>query len=292
MALVEPRGPYTKMTLESQINGSLANTDSSLAFKILLERRLDCAFSAQVNYHAQGFTHWRLDLLEMEIPPAKAVPNGDWGVCVKTDPLLPDPGTTQKAIGYKPSVVGPLKNKLVFRFKPADRSFKYRKDVVSTTDDRLESYGDMFIFSELADAAYTAGLPYFRKIKVTFATQNPFDIGSDSKFITGLQNVVGSKPVLEIAKAVKNMAFHKAAEEKKDPLTMPYWIVKSSNSQGYYTRVWGTVDMIPAQESALLDTVLSPNDVVIAAHYPNSWGTKGLYQDSVRIETDNNNNSK
>lgn len=167
------------MSIEGPVNGSLAATEVT-NFKLLMTLRLDVTCNEQLYHHSRAFTYWRWDDSLFEVEPSKAVPDGDWGLCHKQDVLLPAPSTTAKCLALKPSKMLEMKEKVSLSVRPADKGWKYCRDVVSTTDDRLETYGILYVFNELAGAVITyPGILYLRKLKVQFAVSRDISPTSD-----------------------------------------------------------------------------------------------------------------
>jgi len=197
MSIPKPKGPYVNAAWNGPINGSLSSIDNS-SFKKLLTIQLNTAFNASLYHHGRGYLYWRLEEVTVEIQPAKAVPDGNWGLCFKQDVALPDPATTAECEPYTPSKLVELKQVIKIKFRPSDKGFKYCRDVTTTTEDRLEGYGTMIVWSELAGAAITnPGLIFLKGLKVQFASPRPIASTSVEKPLTVLSaKVVQDTPMI------------------------------------------------------------------------------------------------
>jgi len=153
-------GKSTVIRGKGPLTGSLTNTSAGGAF-VLTRFEIDTNLSTSWIQLGQTFTRWRIKSLTFHFATLKgSTTEGTVGICVLTDPLETSPGTTSTALGMQYSKIGNIHQNLSLRFKPLNKGWMFTRDVVGTTDDRLEMPGDVVYFTENTTAAYIPGVPW------------------------------------------------------------------------------------------------------------------------------------
>ncbi len=141
----------------AQCSGAIANTNAGGLFQ-LTKYQVDTTLCTVWTTLGQTFAKWRIRKLKFTYIPIKgSTTEGVLGILYLPDPNSTAPTTIATCLTAQDSVMDSIWHKMSLDVKTLIREWLFTRDGVATTDDRLELFGNAYVFSESTTASYVPG---------------------------------------------------------------------------------------------------------------------------------------
>lgn len=159
-----PKGKSSKHSIvvvvgKGNVNSSLTNASAAGGF-VVTRFEIDTPLCLSWDQLGKTFSMWRLKSLKIHFTPIVGTTTvGLVGMAIITDPNGTTPGTTAQALSLETSSINTIYRDQAIKYKPVDGlKWKYTRDAVASTEDRLEMYGDFIIWSDNTAVAQIPGV--------------------------------------------------------------------------------------------------------------------------------------